>query len=149
MYAVVGGVVGTLAERVGEPFKSFPLNMMRYGERGLAGQKSLCGAVNGCTALIGLFHDEKTKEKREELIEELCLWYKQTELPKFKPDNHASDEKMTTTIADSLICRDSESKWCKASGSKPASSEQKERCRRLTADCVMKTVEILNAELNG
>ena len=75
MYAVFGSVITQLAEDVGGPFATFPLGMMRYGTTGVGGWGSLCGVVNGCAALIGLFYPEQTDGRRDELISDLCLWY--------------------------------------------------------------------------
>ena len=68
MYAVVGGVITELAKKAGDPFRSFPIEMMRYGDGGVGAWGSLCGVVNGGSALLGLFHGEKSKTTREELI---------------------------------------------------------------------------------
>ena len=85
MYAVVGSVIGTLAEQRGEPFRSFPIEMMRYGRSGVSSWGSLCGIVNGGSAVIGLFHHEKSKEARDAMIGEFCMWYETTLLPDFEP----------------------------------------------------------------
>ena len=73
MYGVFSSVISQLADTYGEPYRSFPLEMMRYGFAGVAEWGSLCGAVNGAAALIGLF--TKKEEELKELIDELFLWY--------------------------------------------------------------------------
>ncbi|MHC4736691.1 MAG: C-GCAxxG-C-C family protein, partial [Planctomycetota bacterium] len=54
MYGVFASVILQLAKEHGEPYRSFPVDMMRYGGGGTAGWGSLCGALNGSAALIGL-----------------------------------------------------------------------------------------------
>jgi len=147
MYAMVGSVVGTLAERVGEPFRSFPFEMMRYGKGGVGDWGSLCGVVNGGAALIGLFHNEKAKEQREELVTELCVWYETTPLPEYPSDGSVWAPEAKPSIAGSVLCHMSVARWSEVSGCRAFGIEKKERCRRLTADGARKTVEILNRKL--
>ncbi len=76
MYGVFAPVISQLAEKHGEPYKSFPVDMMRYGVGGTAGSGSLCGSLNGAAALIGLFTE--TEEQMKQIVGELFLWYEQT-----------------------------------------------------------------------
>ena len=78
MYGVVASILSQLAETHGEPYASFPLDMMRYGAGGTAGWGTLCGALNGAGALIGLF--SKKEKELKQLADELFLWYEQTAL---------------------------------------------------------------------
>lgn len=144
MYAVVGSVIGQLADRHGEPFASFPVEMMRYGAGGVGGFGSLCGVVNGAAALIGLFHREKAKELREAMIAEFCSWYETTALPSFVPEKPQWADEAVPSVAGSLLCHVSVAKWQKASGFEAFSTEKKERCRRLAADGAAQIVELLN-----
>lgn len=144
MYAIVGSVIGQLAERYGEPFASFPFEMMRYGDGGVGGYGSLCGVVNGAAALIGLFHREKGKEAREAIVTEFCSWYETTALPSFVPEKPQWADEVAASVAGSVLCHVSVAKWQKASGFEAYSTEKKERCRRLAADGAAKIVELLN-----
>jgi len=144
MYGVVGSVISVLADKVGEPFRSFPIEMMRYGDGGVARWGSLCGVVNGGAALIGLFQNEKDAEQRERLITELCVWYETTSLPKYEPAQFNLAGETEPSVAGSVLCHVSVARWCKASGCEAFSEEKKERCRRLASDGAMKVVEILN-----
>ncbi len=144
MYAVVGSVIGALAEQEGEPFCSFPIEMMRYGSGGVGGWGSVCGIVNGASALIGLFHNEKSKEAREAMIGEFCLWYETTLLPAYEPAAPQRADEADPSVAGSVLCHISTAKWCEETGNEAFSMEKKERCMRLTADGAMKIVEILN-----
>ena len=147
MYGAFVPVVSQLAEKHGEPYGSFPVGMMRYGAGGTAGFGSLCGALNGSAALIGLF--VRKEEDMKLLIDELFLWYEQTELPVYAPDKPALDAKIPTSVTNSILCHISVTKWCKISGNKTFSKQQKERCARLTANTAAKTVELLNAHFAG
>jgi hypothetical protein len=149
MYAVVGSVIGTLADQVGEPFRSFPIEMMRYGDGGVGAWGSLCGVVNGGAALIGMFHNEKPKEQREALIAELGAWYETTPLPQFKPPKPEWADEAESSVAESLLCHVSVTRWSEASSCEAFSVEKKERCRRLAADGASKVVQLLNQTLNG
>jgi NADH pyrophosphatase NudC (nudix superfamily) len=136
-----------LADEHGGPYKSFPVDMMRYGMGGTADWGSLCGTLNGSAALIGLF-----TEKEDEIkicVDELFLWYEQTELPIYNPQRSTSNIEIPKSLSLSVLCHVSVTKWCKISGHKISSKPQKERCRRLAADTARKTVEILNAQIAG
>lgn len=144
MYAVFGSIVTSLADRVGEPFASFPIGMMRYGHGGVGGWGSLCGAVNGGAAIFGLFYPEKDKKFRDGLVEELFAWYEQTELPCYRPEDAEPGEEAVRTVAGSVLCHRSVGHWACAAAADAYCEERTERCRRLSADVAAKTVEILN-----
>ncbi|MHC4499177.1 MAG: C-GCAxxG-C-C family (seleno)protein, partial [Planctomycetota bacterium] len=105
----------------------------------------LCGALNGAAALTGLF--AKTEEQLKKIVDEVFLWYEQTELPVYVPQEPMLDIKMPQSVSNSVLCHISATRWCKASGHKALTKPQKERCKRLTADTAKKTVEVLNAYL--
>jgi hypothetical protein len=143
MYGVFASVMSQLADEYGEPYSSFPVDMMVYGAGGTAGWGSLCGAANGSAALIGLF--VKDEDEIKKLVDELFLWYQQTELPQYVPPKPDLNIEMAQSISNSVLCHVSVTTWCKIAGHKAYTKPQKERCKRLTADTAKKTVEILNA----
>ncbi|MHC4537015.1 MAG: C-GCAxxG-C-C family protein [Planctomycetota bacterium] len=143
MYGVFASVMSQLADEYGEPYRSFPVDMMIYGAGGVADWGSICGGLNGSAALIGLFVKDEAEIKK--LVNELFLWYQQTELPEYVPEKPGLNIEMAKSVSDSVLCHVSVTKWCKASGHKAYTKPQKERCKRLTADTAKKTVEILNA----
>jgi len=147
MYGAFASVLSQLAERRGEPYSSFPVGMMRYGAGGAGGSGSLCGALNGSAALIGLF--ARNEDEAKPLVDELFLWYEQTELPVYEPAEPVVDGQMRKSVSNSILCHVSVTRWCRASGYKISSKQQKERCARLTAETASKTVEILNAHFAG
>lgn len=144
MYGVFTSIVGALGRAIGEPFRSFPCHMMQYGEGGTGGYGSLCGALNGGAAVIGLF--DRDKKRREQLISELCAWYETAALPVYRPAPPDAID-VPKSEAKSVLCHVSVSRWCKVSARKANSKERKERCSRLTADVAAQTVELLNRSL--
>jgi hypothetical protein len=143
MYGVFSAVMEELGRRFGEPYSSFPVDMMVYGAGGVGGWGTLCGALNGAAALIGLFVRDETRQKQ--LIGKLFKWYETSELPIFKPSNQEVEIAMPVSVSNSVLCHVSVTRWCKVSGKKAYMKEQKERCKRLTADVTRRTVELLNA----
>lgn len=143
MYGLFAAIITTMSKTQGEPFSSFPVHMMKYGVGGVGLWGSLCGTINGGAAIIGLF--ERDKGRQEKLIAQLFSWYEAAELPGYQPHKGGDSSGILKSVAGSVLCHVSASKWCKIAGSEVGSPEMKERCRRLTADVAFKTVELLNA----
>jgi hypothetical protein len=141
MYAVFEAVLAAWFKATGRSADSFPFHMMRYGHGGVAGWGSVCGALNGGAALVGLF--EQDKKRQEQLIDDLFSWYEATELPGYIAPE-ADSAKSTKSAAGSILCHVSVARWCKVAGAEPASKERKQRCRSLTAEVAAKAVELLN-----
>lgn len=141
MYAVFASVIQALADQLGEPYRSFPCGMMRYGHGGTGGWGSLCGAINGGAAVFGLL--EPDKKRCDGLIAQLFSWYEAANLPIHSPRGGAPASPCQTVSA-SVLCHLSMGNWVKESGYEASSPERKERCSRLTADVARKVVEILN-----
>ncbi|TCO08388.1 C-GCAxxG-C-C family (seleno)protein [Natronoflexus pectinivorans] len=142
MYAVVGSVVMQLAEKYGEPYRSFPLHLFRYGHGGIGGYGSICGALNGAAAVLGLFVSERNV--RDRIVTDIFQWYEQTPLPVFIPKIPAHDFILPAFSTDSVLCHVSNTSWSKKAGVKVDSNERKERCRRLSCDVTAKVVTALN-----
>jgi len=147
MYALFGGILLCLSDKCGGALSSFPLHMMKYGAGGVGGWGTLCGALNGAAAAIGLFVTEK--RRREDLIAELFSWYENESLPKYRPVDGSGSAQIVATTSKSVLCHVSVQTWCHASGGKIESKERTERCRRLTVDVAMKTVDLLNGSLQA
>ncbi|MEN6576153.1 MAG: C-GCAxxG-C-C family (seleno)protein [Phycisphaerales bacterium] len=147
MYGVFRSILGQLAERYGEPYRSFPCGMMTYGAGGVASWGSLCGALNGAAAAIALF--ASGKEQQANLTGRLLLWYEQTELPVYVPAKPKLAMQMPASVARSVLCHPSVGAWCKKSGYPVAGKEHMERCARLTTDTARQTVIVLNEGLSG
>lgn len=143
MYGVFSSVILQLAEKFGEPFASFPTQMMKYGHGGVNGAGTICGALNGAAAVVGLL--VKAKEIQDALMAELFRWYEETPFPMFKPVEPVFDYEPPTSVSQSILCHASTTLWGKKAGHTIKSNERKERCRRLTADIAAQTVTILNS----
>ncbi len=152
MYTTFKAIVANVADALeatdplaASALRSFPFHMMRYGDAGANGWGSLCGALNGAMAAIGLF--ASTSATRAALCDELGSYYERTMLPIFKPSDADESEVMPQTISDSVLCHVSSGKWAKLAQVRTDSPERTERCSRLSADIAKKTVEILNLNI--
>ncbi len=142
MYAVAYSVISQLAEQLGEPYASFPMQMMEYGHGGVGGYGTICGALNGAAALMGLFVADK--KMRDLMTIDLFKWYEKTELPVFTPKKPLLDHTPGKSVAESVLCHASMISWTKASDNRVESQQRKERCRRLTADVAFRLNIVLN-----
>ena len=147
MYGTFTSIVSQLGEKLGEPYKSFPCEMMIYGRSGVCGWGSLCGALNGGAAVVGLVC--RAEKQQVKITDELFRWYEETALPVYNPPEPVTKMDMPKSIANSVLCHNSTTNWSDVSEFKIFSEQQKERCRRLTVDVTKKTVEILNVEFDG
>jgi len=142
MYATVKSVIAQLAEKESESYSSFPIHMFKYGHGGVGGYGSVCGALNGAAAIIGLLIP--ARDIQDKMIADIFQWYEKESLPRFTPDNPNYDFAPPTSVPNSVLCHASNTNWCKDSGFKVSSNERKERCRRLTADVAKKVTIALN-----
>jgi len=152
---VFGAIVNALVVAVGDPWTNLPMEIMLYGRGGGAGWGSLCGTLNGASALISLVTE---KAPSGNLISELWGWYSQAELPttvanEFATGNrylmHKYDGVLIQNIAASPLCHVSVGEWCVLAQKKVGDVERKERCARLAGDIAARTVELLNAHFAG
>ncbi len=144
-YGAFNAIVSTLADEVGYPFTMMPTDMTRYGEGGVVGWASLCGALNGASEAINLVSSEKVFKN---LVNELVGWYTEHPFPSFAPEN-PKVEITVNSVSGSPLCHVSVTNWCKAAGFGAFSPERSERCARLTADVAAHAVELLNAQVDG
>ncbi len=149
-YGVFEGIIGELKKEVGSPYSTIPTAMMAFGEGGIAGTASICGALNGASAAIFLISGGLEKEKKEAAfasINELFNWYEQTALPDYRPKNPKFE--IVKSVSHSNLCHVSVSDWCKAAKFKAFSKERAERCGWLTASVAKYAVELLNNNVGG
>ncbi|OFZ20304.1 MAG: hypothetical protein A2X94_02755 [Bdellovibrionales bacterium GWB1_55_8] len=142
MYGTFASIIGELADKKGEPYRSFPMMMMKYGAGGVTGWASLCGALNGAAAAIAMF-----VENPEALINELYGWHERTALPDFRPKNPKFE--IVKSTAGSVLCHASVSNWCEVAKVKSFSKERAERCAWIAASIARFTTELLNAHFAG
>ncbi len=125
-----------LTTELGEPFCYIPAEMMNFGKAGVAGWGSLCGALNGAAAAVGLVFGRS--QQATAIINEVMGWYSQTPLPL---------NAEVQSVADSPLCHVSISRWVKASGLK--ASQRGPRCGALTGDVAAQTALYMNEVLAG
>ena len=142
MYATFRSVLSQLTDKFGEPYASFPIHMMKYGHGGVGGYGTICGALNGASALIGLLVTEKAAQ--DNLIAGIIRWYEKTQLPEYKPQTATFNFLPPSTISNSPLCHASNTNWVKETGYKISSDQRKERCRRLTSDVAYRSAIVLN-----
>jgi hypothetical protein len=142
MYAIFKSVLAQLADKFGEPYASFPFHMMGYGRSGIGGYGTICGALNGAAALIGLLVEGNSNQNT--LITGLFRWYENKPIPEFKPRKAVLDFTPASSDSGSALCHASVTRWIKKTGYKADSPERVERCRRLTGDVAIRTAIILN-----
>lgn len=142
MYATAKSIISQLGEKIGEPYKSFPIHLFKYGHGGVGGYGSICGTLNGAAAVIGLLVTDKGV--RDKMIADVFRWYEQEPLPAFNPKSSSSEYIPVKSVSQSVLCHASNTNWCKTSGFKVNSNERKERCRRMTSDVAKKVVTTLN-----
>lgn len=142
MYGVFASIVEALADKIGEPYISYPKTVTRYGAGGAMGWSTLCGAPNGAAMAIYLVSKEPVP-----LIDEVFGYYQATPLPDYTPKK--AKFKIASSVSDSTLCHVSVTNWCKETGLKAFSPERAERCAHLVASVARKTVEVLNAQKAG
>jgi len=144
-YASFEGIVGELRKEAGHPYTTMPTEMMIFGEGGVAGVSSLCGALNGAAAAIFLAAgglDPKKKAEAFAVIRELFAWYDQEALPNYRPVNAKYEIK--SSVSRSPLCHASVTNWCKAAGFKSFSPQRADRCGWLAASTAKHAAELLN-----
>jgi hypothetical protein len=146
MCAPFEAVVGQLGEMHGEPYTTFPFEMLKYGGGGI-GVSTVCGTVNGSAMAFGLFVADGAD--RGALTADLIHWYEQTALPTFVPATPHNDVEVPTSIAGSNLCHVSVSNWTKVSGANEGTPERAERCARLCGSMAEKLVTMLNDYFAG
>jgi len=158
-YGAFYSLLSLLREKVGGPYNQIPFRTLKYGEGGLAGWGTICGALNGSAAIITLAAPNADYGK---IINELMGWYTVTPFPSEASNKLAAAGGFIQTakkdyprailaqsVSGSPLCHASVSKWCDTAKMKSSSAERKERCARLTADVASRAAELLNAYKKG
>jgi len=114
MYGTFEAIIGTPSEKYGAPYSTFPIEATLYGSGGFGGLGSICGTINACGLLFGLF--AKKQEDLFALCQEISLWYENAQLPAYKPRKPRLDIPMTTSVSRSHLCHVSATTWANASG---------------------------------
>ncbi len=146
-YGGFAAIIEALREQVGFPYTQIPIELLYYGKGGVVALGSLCGALNGASAAITLVTSTYSG-----LVLQLANWYTRFAFPSDLSNQYAkdrtfqmgTDKVLVTSVANSLLCKDSIANWCKESGFSSGSSERTERCYRLTGDVAAQAVILLN-----
>ncbi len=149
-YGAFAAIIEALREQVGFPYTQIPTEILYYGKGGVVALGSLCGALNGAAAAITLVTSSYSG-----LVSQLANWYTKFAFPSDLSNQYAkerafqvgSDKVLVTSVANSLLCRDSIANWRKESGFSSGSIERTERCYRLTGDVAAQAVMLLNEKL--
>ena len=151
--AVISSVFGQLREKVGEPYKSFPIDGFVFLEGGTAGWGTICGSNAGANIVSNMIIGPRIAgpdcESGAVIGSEMMQWYSETPLPVFNPKEPRQKTKIIQTTSASPLCHVSVGKWMKESGYALASPERKDRCARVAASVAYKLVQDLNAWKDG
>lgn len=149
--AVVSSVFSQLREKVGEPYKSFPIDAFIFLEGGIAGWGTICGTNAGANIVTNLIIGPRTSGSEDGMLmgSELMQWYSDTSMPTFTPKDPKVKAEIPKTVANSPLCHISVGKWMQAANKELGSPERKDRCARLTASMAYHLVELLNEWKDG
>jgi hypothetical protein len=124
------GSFDAIMKELGEPFTTIPGYIMRFGEGGVAGMGSHCGALIGSSTAISLaFGNDPALVSK--LVTELTAWY------------------MDQLGSGSQLCHISVTEWAKAHGVAVDSQDRKDRCARVCGETAKKAVLLMNAQVAG
>ena len=149
--AVISAVFGQLREKVGEPYRSFPIDAFIFLEGGVSGWGTVCGANAGANIVTNLIVGPRISGTDNGMLmgSELMQWYTTTALPAYVPKEPKIKAVIPATVSNSPLCHLSVGKWMKAANKAFASDERRDRCARLTADVTAQLVTHLNEWKDG
>lgn len=152
--AVISSIFSQLAEKIGEPYKSFPVDSFIVLEGGMAGWGTICGSLSGANIVSNVIIGPRIAgpdcENGHVIGSNIMDWYSNAKLPVYVPTNpKANKDKIIQTTSSSPLCHVSVGKWMQASGFALGSNERKDRCARVAASVAYKLVEDLNAWKDG
>lgn len=150
--AVINSVFSQLREKVGEPYKSFPVDAFKFLEGGMSAWGTVCGSNAGANVVTNCIIGPSIKGASEDgmlMGSEIMQWYSDAKMPVYSPKKPRVTAEIVKTVADSPLCHVSVGKWMKASGLPLGSAERKDRCARVTASIAYHTVELLNDWKDG
>lgn len=152
-YGAFYAIVSAYAAKYGEPYSSFPLQVLEHKKGRFSGKDKICGSLVGAGAAMSLF----AGQEREEMFAELVKWYEDAPLPVYIPAPGMLNEngeplgmelEVPVSTAGGPHCHSSLSAWAQScAGVCPGQmhdKERKERCARLTASVTARAVEIMN-----
>jgi hypothetical protein len=133
------------------PWPLLPSGLYKYANGGVVGWGTICGALNGAIAVMDLLGVHGT------LGEPLMDYFSTAELPTSALVGWTPGvaglmqplQAIPATVSHSPLCHNSASHWAAVAGVPVSSALKTERCVRLVADIVAKTVDLLNINFSG
>lgn len=128
-----------------------PKKLFLYGGGGIAGWGTICGTLNGSSALI------RAVGAPNSVVDAVMMYYADTPMPTNAIDNLARAgwvptapapkprENVPSCIGGTQLCHASISAWTTMTGYKDGGPEQRDRCAKACYDLTHKTVSLLNA----
>ncbi|MDA8433889.1 MAG: C-GCAxxG-C-C family protein [Nitrospiraceae bacterium] len=149
--AVISSVFTQLRKKVGEPYKSFPVDAFIFLEGGMSGWGTVCGSNAGANIVTNMIIGPRTSGSEDGMLmgSEMLQWYSDAKLPTFTPKEPKIKFDMPTTVSNSPLCHISVGKWMKAADKSLGSPERKDRCARVTGSVAYHLVEMLNDWKDG
>jgi len=151
--AVISSVFTQLREKIGEPYKSFPIDSFICLEGGMVGWGTLCGSNAGANIVSNVIIGPRIAGPEcahgHSIGSDIMQWYSDTALPVFSPAEPKQPTKIVQTTSKSPLCHISVGKWMAESGFALGSPERKDRCARVAASVAYQLVERLNAWKDG
>lgn len=137
-----------MKEEIGFPYTQLPDSMFHHAAGGYGGQGTLCGSIGSCAAIINLvaYDDKKTHSK---LTADLVNWYAEQNFPSKRYDDIATHKNQVQRVPESPLCHASISGWMSVANASYNDKQRKDRCAKVAADTVYRTVEILNQHMEG
>ena len=150
--AVINSIFGQLREKVGEPYKSFPIDAFVFLEGGMSGWGTVCGSNAGANIVTNCILGPRIAGSETGMLmgSEIMQWYADAKMPVYLPkEPKVKDELIPKTVAGSPLCHISVGRWMAEADKPLASAERKDRCARVAASVAYRTVELLNAWKDG
>ena len=132
LYASVGcsqAAFEAIITTLGAPYTSVPVAIMRFGEGGVVGWGSHCGALLGSSAAIALAHKDPAIASK--LITQMTGWYSEF------------------IGSGSVLCHVSVTEWSKANNVTVESQARKDRCARVAGETAKKAILLLNEQADN
>jgi len=151
--AVISSVFSQLAEKIGEPYRSFPVDGYVFLEGGMVGWGTVCGSNAGANIVSNMIIGPRIAgpecENGAQIGADALQWYSETPLPSYTPKDPKVKIEIVKTTSESPLCHISVGKWMKKSGYAITSPERKDRCARVAASVAYHLVQDLNAWKDG
>lgn len=147
--AVISSIFSQLAEKVGEPYKSFPIDGFVFLHGGFAGWGTICGVPAGSNIVTNLIVGPGVGKTGELMGSEITQWYAENPMPVYVPKNPKITAKIPQSVSHSPLCHVSVNRWMKTADKGFWTPERKDRCARLAASGAYRTVELLNQWKDG